>query len=336
MKNLISCLDLSKKEIKEVIDLALKIKKGDFIPDFSGKVLTLIFASPSLRTRLSFANGFQKFGGAVSVLDAANSWNFEFRENTKMDGTTQEHFQDMIRVVSRYSDVIGIRDASLATKDPVTKSESSWEETKKNDHLVKFAKHAEKPVINMESNVFHPCQALADSMTMLENTEKKEEEIKVALTWAPHPKPLPLATPHSQMLLPSRLGMKVNLVCPPGFELDPEILKEAKKNASGFEIHHEQNILKEMDFVIAKSWASLRYFGNWSEEKKYRNKFSDWTLNEKKIGKAKFMHCLPIRRNVVATDKLLDSKNSLIIDEAENRMWAQIALLEKVLGKMAK
>jgi len=328
MRHFISCQDRSKEELLEIINLGIEIKKGAYQPDFSKKILTLVFANPSLRTRLSFANGFKKFGGQVSIIDAGSAWNFEFEDGTVMDGTTQEHYKEMIRVVSRYSDLLGIRDASLASKSSTATGEASWAETKENDHLNKFIKHSEKTIINMESNIFHPCQALSDSMTIMENTDKKTEDINVALTWAPHPKPLPLATPHSQMLMPSLLGMKVHLVCPPGFELDPEIMQLARGSASNFQVHHDQKILKEMDFVIAKSWASLEYFGKWPEEQKYRAKFSDWTINQSKIGDAKFMHCLPVRRNVVVADEVLDSEQSLVIDEAENRMWAQIALME--------
>ena len=331
-KNFLSCLDRKPSELLKILNKALEIKRGKLEPNFSGKVLTLLFANPSLRTRLSFANGFQKFGGTVSVLDAADAWNFEFNEGVKMNGNTQEHYREMIKVISRYSDLIGIRDASLATKDSQSKKTATWEEVKKNDHLIKFGAQATVPVINMESNIYHPCQALADAMTIMENTEKKKEDIRVVLTWAPHPKALPLATPHSQLLLPALLGMKIDLCCPPKFELDAEVMQTVKKSHPEFKVHHDQGCLSRADFVITKSWASLAYFSQWKEEKKYREKFSDWTLDLDKIGSAKFMHCLPIRRNIVATDSLLDSEQSLVIDEAENRMWAQVALMEEILS----
>jgi N-acetylornithine carbamoyltransferase len=162
---------------------------------------------------------------------------------------------------------------------------------------------------------------------------------KFVLTWAPHPKALPLATPHSQMLFPAVFGMDVTIANPEGFDLDSDVLatakEEAKKSGGSLKITNKQKeAFEEADIVVAKSWASLKYFGKWAEESAHRSQFLDWTVNEEKMkltNSAFFMHCLPVRRNVVVTDGVLDSKNSLIIQEAGNRMWAQMALISYLL-----
>ena len=155
------------------------------------------------------------------------------------------------------------------------------------------------------------------------------------MTWAPHPKALPLATPHSQMLLPAIMGMDVTVACPEGFELDSDVIDLAKSRGGKVVYQHDQKkAFQDADVVVAKSWASLKYFGKWEEESEYRKKFMNWTVDSQKMSltnNAFFMHCLPVRRNVVVTDEVLDSKNSIVIDEAENRMWAQMAIITKLL-----
>ena len=197
-----------------------------------------------------------------------------------------------------------------------------------------YMHYATVPVINMESNVYHPCQGLADAMTIVEQ-RRGLGGVKYVLSWVPHPKALPMATPNSQLISACELGMDVNLVYPPGWDLDNDIIEVAKakaKEANGsFHISRNQtDALTGADIVCAKSWGAMGFYDNWDEEKKLRSQYQNWIIDKEKMTLTKnayFLHCLPVRRNVEVTDEVLDSENSLIYQEAENRMWVQMAIL---------
>jgi N-acetylornithine carbamoyltransferase len=274
----------------------------------------------------------KKAGGEVNVLNTGDSWDFEYADGVLMDGATQEHIKEAAPVVSGYSDLIGLRKCDLMSKEK--SSLTSWQELRKDHALNQLAKYASKPIINLESNLFHPCQSMADMQTITENIGPVKGK-KYVLTWAPHPKPLPLATPHSQLLTPLVFGMDVTLAHPPGFDLDESVLQAAQNFDGKLTItNNQEEALEGAEVVAAKSWASLNYFGNWEQEKEYRQRFNDWTIDRRKMdltAEAIFLHCLPIRRNVVASDDVLDSPKSKIIEEAENRMWSQLAVATKLL-----
>lgn len=339
-KDFITGAEYSPQELQKIIDLAIDFKKGIKIPDLSGKMLTLIFANPSLRTHLSFESGMKKMKGSVNVLQTGNSWQFEYKDGVVMNGNKQEHIKEAAQVISRYSDIIALRQSELITTSSHHSDTSSWEFLKQDKAISQLATYADKPVINMESNMFHPCQAMGDVMTITENfgsTKKK----KYVLTWAPHPKALPLATPHSQLLTPALFGMDVTVVHPEGFGLDGDVVKMATEKAStngGSVIisNNQSEAFKNADVIVAKSWASLAHFGDWEKESAYRKKFKDWTVSEEKMkltNNAIFLHCLPVRRNIEVTDGVLDGPHSKVIDEAENRMWVQMAIISYLLNK---
>ncbi len=335
-KNFITTGDYTKAQLQLIIDKAIAYKKGQEIPDYSNKILTLIFANPSLRTRLSFESGMKKLGGKVNVLSATDAWEFEYKKGVVMNGNTQEYIKEAAQVISSYTDLIALRKSDLMTKKSSTQEvEQTWEELKKDQPIYELARYADKPIISMESNMFHPCQSMADVMTMQEHFGSLTGK-KIVLTWAPHPKALPLATPHSQLLTPSIFGADVTLACPSGFELDADVMNFAKGKAGKFSITNNQvSALEDADVVIAKSWASLKYFGDWKAESDYRKKFTDWMVDKNKMdltNNAIFMHCLPVRRNVVASDEVLDSEQSVVIQEAENRMWVQMGIIDYLLG----
>jgi len=335
-KHFITTGDYTKFQLQSIIDKAIVYKTGQEISNCSGKILTLIFANPSLRTRLSFESGMKKMGGQVNVLSATDAWEFEYKKGVVMDGKTQEYIKEAAQVISSYTDLIALRKSDLMTKKSRTQqTQQTWEELKNDQPIHELAKYSNKPVINMESNMFHPCQSMADVMTMQEHFGSLEGK-KIVLTWAPHPKALPLATPHSQLLTPAIFGADVTLVCPPGFELEESVMNLAKGKAGKFSITDNQmSAFRGADVVIAKSWASLKYFGDWEAESDYRKIFLNWMVNQKKMNltnNAIFMHCLPIRRNVVASDEVLDSEQSVVIQEAENRMWVQMAIIDFLLN----
>lgn len=333
--NYISDFDYNKDELSQMLMMAKNLKAAGGSDVLNGKVLTCIFYNPSLRTLLSFQTGMQKLGGICNVLDMSDSRVLEYENGTVMDGDASEHIKEFIQVVSSYSDVIAIRKSDFIPNKNNSQALGNEKEQMLADSFFQMVvKYANVPVINMESNMFHPCQSLADMLTMQEKVGDVTKK-KYVLSWAPHPKPLPLATPHSQLSMPCNFGMDVVLACPPEFILDANVMAKAKERAQAsggsFEISHEQNF-DGADFVCAKSWMSLKHFGDWDKEKEVRDGYKDWMITPEKLGSAKFMHCLPIRRNVIASDEVLDGANSIVIDEAENRMWAQMGLLQYLLN----
>ena len=256
-----------------------------------------------------------------------------------MDDSTKEHIKEAAKVTSRYTDAIAIRASQLVTNSDSTAETGSWDELKKDQVFKGFMKHASVPIINMESNVYHPCQGLGDAVTIKEKIKQPQGK-KYVLTWAYHPKALPMATPHSEVLSAINLGMNVTVAHPQGWELDPEIIKTMKSKAQAaggsLEFSHDQaTAVKDAQVVCAKSWGALQYYGQWDQETVAKKELKHWIVDQKlmdKTNNAYFMHCLPIRRNVIATDEVLDGPNSIIVDQAENRMWAQMAILASLIG----
>jgi len=338
-KHFYNTADFSQKEINYLIDLALKMKKVQFKKSLSGKSLAMLFFNPSLRTRLSFMMAMEKLGGVGLDFPIKEGYTFEFKEGTIMNQKTIEHVKDAAKVISKYSDAIAIRSSDLITSNSESVQVSSWDKLKQDTVLKSFMKYSQVPVINMESNVYHPCQGIGDAMTIKEKLGNPKKK-KYVLTWVYHPKALPMATPNSQLLSACDLGMNVVVVHPKGWELDKGILKvmeqKAKKAGGNFQVSHSQKeAFKEADVICVKSWGALKFYGNWEKEKKIREQHKDWIVTQEKMVKtnnAIFMHCLPVRRNVEVTDEVIDSKNSVVIDEAENRMWAQMAILRSLIN----
>lgn len=337
-KNFYTTLDFSQTEINYLIDLAIELKLGKTKKSLNGKTLAMLFFNPSIRTRMSFVVGMQKLGGLAVDLPIKDNYAFEFEKGAVMDKGTIEHVKDAARVLSRYCDAIAIRSSELITSSSESVEVSDWETLKKDKIIKSFMEYASVPVINMESNVFHPCQGLGDAMTIKEKLGSTKG-MKYVLTWAYHPKALPMATPNSQILAACDLGMKVVVAHPPGFELDSEIVDKMSQRVkeSGGSLNFSQSMeeaFQGSSVICAKSWGALQYYGNWSKEKEMRDQLKDWIVTGEKMkltNDAIFMHCLPVRRNVKVTDEVLDSQYSVILDEAENRMWAQMALLSEII-----
>jgi N-acetylornithine carbamoyltransferase len=346
--------DWSDAEVRALLDSAAELKVRDARrtspsarPDagaepevrgrtggLEGKVLGMVFFNPSLRTRASFEVAMLRHGGnAITLEPGKGVWAFETRPGVVMDGDAAEHLVEAAGVLGRYVDALGVRAFPAGT---------SWKEARKDGVVKGFAEHAGVPVINLESARRHPCQGLADALTVRERLGGETGGRRFVLAWCYHPKPLPTAVPTSALIAAARLGMEVVAAHPPGFELDPDDLETVKtvatRNGGTFEVEDDLDAaVAGADVVYGKSWGSLARFGDPAAEAALRAPFRSWRIDEERMrrtrrGRGTFLHCLPVRRNVVVTDGVLDGPWSAVVDQAENRLHAQRALLLQILG----
>lgn len=313
MKNFINISDV--KDYKSLIDETIEIKKNPYKYNHIGKnkVLGLIFFNPSLRTRLSTQKAALQLGMQTLNMNFINEgWQIEFEDQVVMSGNKTEHIKEAAKVISQYCDIIAIRAfASLNNK--------------KNDEkdliLKSFVKYATIPVLNMESSIAHPLQGLADALTIEEN--KNSIKPKIVLTWAPHPKALPHAVANSFINMCKCNDYKLVITNPIGYNLNNNITKDIEI------IHDQKEAFKNADFIYTKNWSSYDSYG------KVLINDDSWLINEDKMditNNAKFMHCLPVRRNVVVSDQVIDSNNSLVFQQANNRTFATQNILKKLLS----
>ena len=336
-RHFISTLDYTSEELRALVDLAIELKHGGPNPDLAGRVSALLFFNPSVRTRVSCESALARFGGtAIAINPGKDTWNFECGEGVVMDGATQEHIRELAPVLSRLCHYVGIRKSELITtgnaKAEVT---SDYAELAQDEFIHRFAEHSEVPVINLESNRFHPLQGVADMATLVERFGGDPRGKKFVLTWAWHPKSLPVATPHSQLLAAADLGMECTVVRPEGWGLESDVMDAARERATalGGSLTETDDINAAYDgahVVCAKAWGSLDYYGNFDQEAKDKAHLREgWIVDEKKMARTDngaFMHCLPVRRNIVVTDGVLDGNQSAVIDQAENRLWTAAAV----------
>ena len=291
---------------------ALKIDQLQSKSLGKNKTIGLLFFNNSLRTRLSTQKAAMNLGMEVIVMNFGNEgWALEYGDGTIMDQGTSEHIKEAAKVVSQYCDIIGIRAfASLTDKE---KDEAEVV-------LNGFKKYASVPIVNMESSVGHPLQALTDAITLAENSNKAKP--KVVLSWAPHPKALPHAVANSFIQIMQRQDADFVITHPKGYELDPTITKNSQIE------YDQRKALENADFVYVKNWSSYDDYG------KVLSQDQNWMITKDKLGDAKFMHCLPVRRNVVVEDAVLDSNQSLVIEQANNRTYAAQIVLKKILENL--
>ncbi len=346
-RHFLSLREIAREDLDALCALALRLKRRETAVRLPGRILGMLFFNPSVRTRASFESAMARLGGASIALAAGrDTWNFEHREGVAMDGATQEHVKELAPVLSRYCDALGVRKSELVTTSATTAEVSgSWDELKRDAFLRALARYATVPVINLESNADHPCQGLADRMTLLERFPGPggARGAKYVLTWAWHTKSLPMATPNSQLEAAASLGMDVTLLCPEGWELDPDVTAAARASAGaaggGLRVTHDRDeALAGAKVLCAKEWGSIRYYGRFDEERRDKERLrEDWRVDGRWMARtagASFMHCLPVRRGVVVADEVLDSPASIVVEQAENRMWAQMALLASLLGEV--
>lgn len=313
MKHYLSIKDID--SLPQWVDEARILKENPLGHQHMGKNKTigLLFFNNSLRTRLSTQKAAQNLGMETMVMNFGNEgWALEFKDGTVMDQGKSEHVKEAAEVVSQYCDIIAIRAfASLSDKK---KDEAELV-------LNGFKEYASVPIVNMESSISHPLQALADAITLAEHNNKTKP--KVVLSWAPHPKALPHAVANSFVEMMQLQDVEFVITHPEGCELNPEITKNAK-------IEYDQTkALENADFIYVKNWSSYTDYG------KVLNQDTHWMMTTEKLGNAKFMHCLPVRRNVVAEDAVLDGNRSLVMEQANNRTYAAQLVLKKILEKLS-
>lgn len=312
MRHFTSVYDLP--DLNEAIETALTIKSNPFGYQHLGKnkTMVLIFFDSSLRTRLSTQKAAMNLGMNTMVLNVnQDGWKLESELGVVMDGDKPEHLREAIPVIGRYCDIIGVRAFARF-------------ESKEDDYsekiLNQFMQYAGVPVVSMEAATRHPLQSFADHLTIEEH--KTKDRPKVVMTWAPHPRALPQAVPNSFVEWMRKTDYELVVTHPEGYELAPEFMGNLKVE------YNQQKAFEGADFIYAKNWSSYSQYG------KILSKDMNWTVDMSKMAltnKAKFMHCLPVRRNMIVTDEVLDSRASIVIDEAENRVYSAQTVLKMIL-----
>jgi N-acetylornithine carbamoyltransferase len=324
--------DFSNDEIAALLELACRLDTHPEPHALSGKVLSLLFLSPSLRTLASFQAAMTRLGGGSFVISPEMSIHgIETRPGIVMDGAAAEHIREAVPVIASYGDAIGIR--AFAERRDLAHDMAETEYSALTDLI-------DTPTINMESAMNHPCQNLADWKT-LDDLDIPANGGKFVLSWAYHPRALPLAVPASTLYTAAKRGMDVTVLRPDGFALPDLLMQKASAAAaeSGGSVQQTDNRVEAMEdahVIYAKSWSSTRHYGDKLADEKLRNELLDWCIDEPWFDNAKqdcrFMHCLPVRRGVVVSEPVLDGPRSVVIQEARNRMLAQMAVLHQMLG----
>lgn len=323
--------DFSREEIEDLLELAFRLDRQPEPRALEGKVLSLLFLSPSLRTLSSFQAAMIRLGGGAFVISPEMSIHgLESRYGIVMDGAAAEHVREAVPVIASYGDAMGVR---------------AFAERRDLDHDVAdtdfdaLTALIDKPWINMESAILHPCQSLADWKT-LDELGIPANGGKFVLSWAYHPKALPLAVPASTLHMAVARGMDVTVLRPDGFELPPAIMDKARRAAevSGGSVREATDRREAMEgahVIYAKSWSSTKFYGDKLGDQKAREALVHWCVDEPWFQPAlpdcRFMHCLPVRRGVVVSDGVLDGPRSVVIQEARNRMLVQMAVLYRMM-----
>lgn len=291
---------------------ALKKEPLKHIELGKNKTIGLLFFNSSLRTRLSTQKAALNLGMNPIVMNVSgDAWGIEFGDGTVMNGNTAEHIKEASAVVSQYCDIIAVRAFPSLTDKAKDESEHV---------MTAFKKYASVPIVSMESATGHPLQGLTDAITISENA--KVARPKVVLSWAPHVKALPHAVANSFVQAMQKMDIDFVIANPEGYNLNPEITGNTP-------IYNDQDeAFKDADFVYTKNWSSYEDYG------KVNNTDPNWMITKDKLGHAKFMHCLPVRRNVVVEDAVLDTNSSLVIEQANNRTYAAQLVLKKILENL--
>jgi len=332
MKHFLNTQDWTRPELDALLLQATAFKNLKIGDQLKGKAVALVFFNPSLRTRTSFELGaFQLGGHAVVLAPGKDAWPIEFELGTVMDGDTEEHIAEVAKVLSSYVDLIAVRAFPKFV---------NWAEDRQDKVLKGFANYATVPVINMET-ITHPCQELAHVLALQEHFKSTDlRGKKYVLTWTYHPKALNTAVANSALTIATRMGMDVTLLCPtPEYVLDQRYMDWATtnvaENGGSLAVSHDiASAYQGADVVYAKSWGALSYVGDCEKEKPIRDQYKHFIVDEAKMALTNngvFSHCLPLRRNVKATDGVMDSPNCIAIQEAGNRLHVQKAVMAALI-----
>ena len=332
MRDFYDLADFDKEQIDDLLSLTRRLCEKPEPQVLAGKVLALLFLSPSLRTLASFQAAMARLGGGTFVISPEMSIHgLETQSGIVMDGVAAEHIREAIPVIASYSDALGVR--LFAER---RKLEDDLADRKYNE----MRNLCDVPLINMESAISHPCQSLADWKTM-NDLEVPTQGGKLVISWVFHTKPQPLAVPVSTLVMAAMRGMDVTVLRPEGFELPETIMAKARGAAdlaggSVNETSDRAEALQGAHIVYAKSWSSTRHYGDPGEDEELRQDARDWCIEDNWFDSAnaacRLMHCLPVRRGVEVLDSVLDSPRSVVIQQAQNRMLTQMALLHRMLG----
>jgi N-acetylornithine carbamoyltransferase len=333
IRHFLNTQDWSRADLDTLLEHARRFKCAKLGRQLAGKSIALLFFNPSMRTRTSFELGaFQLGGHAIVLQPGKDAWPIEFDAGVVMDGEAEEHIAEVARVLSRYVDLIGVR---------AFPKFQEWAVDREDRVIRAFAKYASVPVVNMET-ITHPCQELAHIMALQEHFGTTDlHGKKYVLTWTYHPKPLNTAVANSALQIATRYGMDVTLLCPtPEYALDPRYMDFARRNVAdnggSFTLSHDiESAYRGAQVVYAKSWGALPYFGRWADEKPIRDAHKHFIVDAAKMALTNdgvFSHCLPLRRNVKATDAVMDGPRCIAIDEAENRLHVQKAVMAALVS----
>ena len=331
MNNFNDLADLSHADIADLLMLANRLQKNPEPRALEGKVLALLFMSPSLRTLASFQSAMVRLGGGSFVISPDMSIHgIETRPGIVMDGMAAEHIREAVPVIASYADAIGIRAFAERRNLEDDLADREYDE---------MANLCTIPLINMESAIHHPCQSLADWKTM-DDLNLPKQGGKFVLSWAYHPRALPLAVPAATMHMAAMRGMDVTVLRPDGFALPDSIMQKSHRAAESSggtlrETDDRNEALPGAHVVYAKSWSSTRHYGDRVKDQDLRTDLDHWRIDnswfDATADDCRFMHCLPVRRGVVAADEVLDGPRSVVIQEAQNRLFAQMAVLHRMM-----
>ena len=325
--------DFSIEDVQKLLAQARELEKKRSTTALQGKVLALLFLNPSLRTLTSLQATMTRLGGGTFVISPEMSIHgLETRSGIVMDGTAAEHIKEAVPVIASYADAIGIR--TIAPRD---KLEVDIEDV----YFQQLRSLCDVPVVNLESSIRHPCQSLADWKT-LDDLAVPGNGGKLVFSWVYHPDALPLAIPGDTIHMAASRGMDVTVLCPEGFNLPEALIKRAQRAAaisggSVNETSHREKALEGAHVLYAGSWSSTRFYGDSVNDQKLRNEYTDWRVDSSWFENfsseaAYFMHALPVRRGVEVEDEVLDNPKSVVVKQAQNRMYAQMSILLELLG----
>lgn len=331
MKRFLDLADFSREEILDLLALARRLEEHPEPRALAGKILGLVFFNPSLRTLSSFQVGMMRLGGQSFVITPGQgTWQLETKTGAVMNGAAAEHVREGLPVLASYADALGIRAFAEGKDLRHDLAETSFKA---------MAAVVDKPLVNLESAMNHPCQALADWKTL--EDLRVPQRAKFVLTWANHPRVTPLAVPAATVHMAAQRGMEVVVLRPEGFALPPEIMDKARAAAAASggsvrETNDRNEALAGAQIVYAKEWGSTTHYGDSVGDAALRAGLTDWCVRESWFARAtsdcKFMHCLPVRRNVAVADEVLDGPRSVVQREAHNRLPAQMAVLHRMLS----